>query len=212
MMRRTIFAAAAVALLVGGCSSRPREFVATLPSAPVDRAEFDTVYNKCRTMVAQGRRSNFGARLASGGLGAAAGVGVTAAALSGGSSASSMAVAAGAGSVAIVTIPVFGLAAAWGVAKVSKNRKEHEVKQAMGLCLSEHDYAVNGWNVAKGRLAPTAASVSVDPSRKILPITAEAKPQAGAAEETCAAYGERLAPFNPGTARQLQANCEKKRK
>jgi membrane protein implicated in regulation of membrane protease activity len=98
-------------------------------------------------MVAEGQRSGFGARLASGGVGVAAGVGVTAAAVGG--SAGSMAAAAAAASAAVVMLPVVGVAAAWGMAKARKARKERDVKSATALCLSELGYTVDDWKVAK---------------------------------------------------------------
>ena len=107
-------------------------------------------------MVAEGQRSGFGARLASGGVGVAAGVGVTAAAVGG--TASTMAGAAAAASAAVVMLPVVGVAAAWGVAKARKAKKEREVKDATALCLSEAGYVVRDWTVAKRKRPAGTAS------------------------------------------------------
>lgn len=79
--RFCLVAVAAVSL--AACSSRPREFVATPASIPTDQAKYLADHETCRTLVAQGVRSGFGARMASGGLGAAASVGLTAAAVGG---------------------------------------------------------------------------------------------------------------------------------
>jgi hypothetical protein len=100
-------------------------------------------------MVAEGRRSGFGARLASGGVGVAAGVGATAATLGG--TYGTMAAASAAMAASAVMLPVVGVAAAWGVARAQKAKKERAVKSAMALCLSEGGYDVADWKVAKKR-------------------------------------------------------------
>lgn len=154
--RRAHILAAAV-LLLASCSSRPREFEPTLQAVPADQAAYDQHYETCRTLVAQGQRSNFGPRIASGGVGAAAAVGVGAAAFSG--TAGSIAATAAAASAAAVMMPVVGIGAAWGMAKARKARKERDIKRATALCLSEQGYAVSDWKVAKrGRRAAAAAS------------------------------------------------------
>jgi hypothetical protein len=141
----------AVVLALSACSSRPREFIAT-PAATqsTGNAKFAADHESCRILVAQGVRSGFGARLASGGVGVAAGVGVTAAAVGGAASSSALGAAAAA-SAATVMLPVFGIAAAWGVAKAQKAKKERDVKTAMQACLSEQGHEVGGWKVAPKR-------------------------------------------------------------
>ncbi|HZF43043.1 MAG TPA: hypothetical protein VEZ48_06505 [Sphingomonadaceae bacterium] len=141
---------AAVVLALSACSSRPREFVATPASQPADSVKFAADHESCRIFVAQGVRSGFGARLASGGAGVAAGVGVTAAAVGGAASSSALGAAAAA-SAATVMLPVFGIAAAWGVAKAQKAKKERDVRKAMQACLFEQGHEVAGWEVAPKR-------------------------------------------------------------
>lgn len=138
------------ALLLSSCSSRPREFVATPTVVPADAAKFAADHEACRTLVAQGVRSGFGSRLASGGAGVATGVGVTAAAVGGAASSSALGAAA-AVSAATVMLPVVGIMAAWGMAKARKSKKEGDVKKAMSLCLSEQGYQVGGWEFAEKR-------------------------------------------------------------
>jgi hypothetical protein len=135
--------------LLSACSSRPREFAPTLSAAPADAAKYEADYQICRTMVAEGQRSGFGARLASGGVAAAAGVGLGAA-LAGGTGGTAVGAMAAA-SATLVMAPFIGLAGAWGIAKRNKNRKERDIKQATGLCLSELGYTVDGWKVAKNQ-------------------------------------------------------------
>jgi hypothetical protein len=141
---------ATAVLSLTACSSRPREFIATPAAVPTDQAKYLADHETCRVLVAQGVRSGFGARMASGGAGVAAGVGLTAAAV-GGAASSSLAGAAAAASAATVMLPVFGIAAAWGVAKAQKAKKERELKKAMSDCLDEQGYTVGEWKVAKKR-------------------------------------------------------------
>jgi hypothetical protein len=149
-----IFTAAIAIVSLSACSSRPREFAPTLQAAPADTAKYEQDYLTCRTLVAQGKRSEFGSRAVSGGVGVAAGVGAVA--MAGGGGASAVGALAAAYTAAMV-LPVVGIAGAWGVAKRNKVKKEREVKAATALCLSEYGYEVEGWKVAKGqkRIKPT---------------------------------------------------------
>jgi hypothetical protein len=146
------------ALSLTACSSRPREFAPTLAAAPADAAAFEADYEKCRILVANGQRSGFGARLASGGAGVAAGAGVGMA-MAGGTY-STVAGAMAAASATLVLMPVVAVASAWGVAKRSKLRKEKAIKAATSLCLEEHGYSVAGWKRAKDqkRIKPDSKS------------------------------------------------------
>ena len=146
-LKTAILVSAAVSL--SACSSRPREFAPTLAAAPADNAKFSADYESCRTMVAQGQRSDFGARVASGGVGVAAGVGLGAAVAGGGGG--TMVGAMAAASTMLVAAPIIGVAGAWGVAKRNKNKKEREIKAATALCLSELGYTVDTWQVAKNQ-------------------------------------------------------------
>jgi hypothetical protein len=136
-----------MAASLAACSSRPREFAPTFAAAPADAAGFEADYQKCRVMVANGQRSGFGLRLASGGAGVAAGAGVGMA-MAGGTY-STVAGAMAAASATLVLMPVVAVASAWGVAKRSKLKKEKAIKSATGLCLAEHGYQVAGWERAK---------------------------------------------------------------
>ena len=139
----------AVSVSLGACSSRPREFAPTLVAAPADPSKYVSDYQTCRVMVAEGQRSGFGARLASGGVGVATGVGLGAA-LAGGTGGTAVGAMAAA-SATLIVAPVIGVVGAWGIAKRAKNKKEREVKSATALCLSELGYTVDKWKVAKGQ-------------------------------------------------------------
>jgi len=199
MAKTIVCAATAAVLLLSACSSRPREFVATLDASPVDMPKYQKDHEVCRIMVAEGQRSGFGARLASGTVGAATGVGVTALAF-GGATYSSMGAALAATGAAMTMMPVVGVAAAWGLAKAQKKKKERELKDAMTLCLTETGYKVTGWEVARGaeKAQLKRAAKSVKLAKKI----ETRKP-----EESCADYAARVAPFNPGTAKRIEAEC-----
>lgn len=172
MTSRRVCVAVVGALMLSACSSRPREFVATLAAPPADQTGFDAANESCRTLVAQGYRSGFGARIASAGAGVAgvgaglavgAGVGAATAGTGAG-----MAAAGAAISTALVMVPVLGVAAAWGLSKNRKLKKEREIKSAMKLCLSEQGYAVDGWRKAKRRGKTVAGFVR--PSRPSKPL------------------------------------------
>ena len=143
MVSRPIGLAVASALVLGACSSRPRTFEPQLASPPAS-AEYDRTLETCRTLVAQGHRSDFKARLASAGTGVAAGVGIPL-----GIAALGEAATYAVASSAVALMPLVGVGAAWGLAKRKKNNKEREVKEATALCLSEHGYTVSSWKVAR---------------------------------------------------------------
>ena len=147
MQTRHVWIAALAALSMSACSSRPRQFSPTLAATPEDSAKFAADFQSCRVMVAQGQRSGFGSRVASGGVGVAAGTGA-AVAVAGGAS-SSMVGAMAAASAAAVLMPVVGVLGAWGMAKVQKNKKEEELKTALDLCLTELGYSVAEWKPDK---------------------------------------------------------------
>jgi len=151
------------ALSLSACSSRPREFSPTLAAVPADSAKYAADYQTCRTMVAEGQRSGFGARVASGGVGVVGGIGLGAALAGGGGG--TMVGAMAAAATAAMMAPVIGIAGAWGVAKRSKNRKEKEVKAATAVCLSELGYTVDSWKVDKHqkRIKPSAAKKAENP-------------------------------------------------
>lgn len=147
-MRRNLLAATAcVGLLVQGCSSRPREFNATLAAAPADRAAFDSASDECRRLLVEGKLDSNG-RLASAGAGAAAGAGMMAAG-AGLASSAGMYTGAAIASATVVLIPFVAIGGAFGLAKMKRARKEKAIKTAMGGCLSERGYYVAGWEKAK---------------------------------------------------------------
>ena len=161
-MRKSLIAAAASALLLQACSSRPREFTPTLGVAPADQSKFDAAYAECRQLFVTGKLDTSG-RLGSGGAGAAAGgaVGVagTAAATSAGLY-GGMAVM----SATLVLMPVAVIGGAIGMAKIKRHKNEVAIQRTMGGCLCERGYEVASWQKApKIRPANNAQPSSASP-------------------------------------------------
>ena len=156
MTRSHAAAAAALILVLAGCSTRPREFVPTLSMAPADHAKYERDYETCRTLVAKGQRSGFGSQVASAGTGVATGVGIPV-----GIAALGEAAAFAVASSAVVLMPVVGASAAWAMARRTKNRKERAIKQATALCLREHGYVVADWELAKKRAHTEAEKAGI---------------------------------------------------
>ena len=153
MQSRYLMVAAAAALLVQGCSSRPREFRPTMTAANLDRAAFDTAYADCDRLLvagkldATGRSSSLGGGAAAGATTAAVGAG-TAAAIGGYGGLA-------AASATIVLLPFAIVGGAYGMAKMKRAKKERAIQTAMTGCLAERGYAVDGWaRTGRTRVAP----------------------------------------------------------
>ena len=143
----------AAAVVVQGCSSRPRAFAPTLAALPsgqatFDQAAFDQANATCSQLLVAGKLDQNG-RLASAGVGAAASgaamaVGtVSAAAVAGYSGLAVL-------GATIVLLPFAAIGGAVGMAKMKRANKEKAIKAAMTGCLAERGYAVSGWEkVAK---------------------------------------------------------------
>ena len=144
-MRKFVFAVAAAAVVLGGCSSRPREFVPTLTAA-ADQAQFDAAYVQCQQLLVAGKLDSSG-RSSSAGAGAAAGAATAAA---GGTAAAAAGGYAGlaAASATVVLLPFASLGGAWGMSRMKRAKKEAAIKTAMTGCLAERGYQVAGWSKA----------------------------------------------------------------
>lgn len=142
-MKDKMIAAAAACLVLQACSSRPREFTPTLGVAPTDQTRFDAAYAECNQLFVTGKLDGNG-RLASGGVGAAAGgaVGVAGSAAAVGAGLyGGMAVM----SATIVLMPVAVIGGAIGMAKIKRHNKEVAIQRVMTGCLREHGYEVASW-------------------------------------------------------------------
>jgi len=136
-------AIAATAMLLQGCSSRPRNFSANIAAPVPDRTAFEQDYRTCQSLVKGGRKSDFKAgaatALASGAGAFGAGTAMASTGMIGiGMSGSSAAAAA-------TAIPVVGFFAGFGVSRAIRGGKERKFKRAMSDCLGEYGYSVEGW-------------------------------------------------------------------
>lgn len=148
MNRNMLVAAVAAAVLLQGCSSRPRTFSPTLapPQAGqsvFDQAAFDRAYTDCTQLLVQNKLDDNG-RLASAAGGAAAS---GAAVAVGGATAAAVAGYGGLAVVAatVVLLPIAAIGGAVGMSKMKRAKKEKAIKAKMSGCLAERGYLVNEW-------------------------------------------------------------------
>lgn len=137
------------ALVVQGCSSRPRDFSPMLEAAPTSQAAFAADYAACQHLFVAGKLDAKG-RSSSAAAGAAVGAGTAAL---GGTAAAAAGGYAGlaAASATIVLLPFAILGGAWGMSRAKRAKKERAVKVAMEGCLSERGYTVIGWSKVANR-------------------------------------------------------------
>lgn len=130
--------------LLGGCSTTPRQFDPVL-AAP-SSGETEAIVSTCREMVDAGITSNFvrdGLAPSATGVVAAYGTGAVAFAGAG----STLAGTVGAASVALVAMPVVGIAAGVFYTRHVRSRRERQSRTAMIQCLSEYDIEVSDWQL-----------------------------------------------------------------
>lgn len=150
---RTITAALCAAMLVTGCSTRPRNFTANLSAPVADRTEFENDFRRCQTLVRGGHLSGFraaaskiavGSGVISGGIAVGAvGAGVGASTVGAGTGWSSVGAGLGAAAAAAT---VFVAAAGFGVTRLIRGGRERKYKQAMANCLAEYGHGVASWS------------------------------------------------------------------
>ena len=165
MPQREVLIVMAGALVLSGCSSRPRNFAPVLAAAPTDQKAYETQLQTCRDRLAA--RMDRSGRLISAAAGTAVGLGAGYAAGTAtvAGTAGTMGAAAGAAAAAAITVlPIAGLAAAWGVSKIKKTKKERAIKNAMAECLSEQGYSVQQWRVMSKREVRAIAAASLESS------------------------------------------------
>jgi hypothetical protein len=138
-----------VALITGGCSSRPRYFVATLNPPAADQVIFEKDMATCRILVGRGYKSNFGAAAASLGAGSAAGIATTAASIAAVDGGLIFGTATTASNVLAIAVLPVGILAGFGVSRAIRSGREKKVKTALTSCLSEYGHKVDEWTPAK---------------------------------------------------------------
>jgi hypothetical protein len=144
------------ALVVAGCSSRPREFTPMLDAAVSDQAAFDAAYQSCRVAVIAGKGRSRDTTASAGG-GAAAGAATAAAGTAAATTAGGYTGLAVLGAT-VVALPLVAVAGAWGLAKKKKAKKENRIKAETAACLQENGFAVAGWQPASGAVAKARAA------------------------------------------------------
>ena len=151
MPNKTMMIAMAGAVVLSGCSSRPRTFAPVLAAAPADQQAYDAQVKVCRERLAA--RMDKSGRLASAAGGTALGLGAGYAAGSATAAGTAGTIGAGAAAAmaAAVVLPIAGIAGAWGVSKIKKTKKERAIKGAMAECMSEGGYSVDKWRVMSKR-------------------------------------------------------------
>lgn len=152
MNHNRLVAAVAAAVLLQGCSSRPRAFAPTLAAPPsgvglFDQAAFDRAYADCSQLLVAGKLDDSG-RLASAAGGAAAS---GAAVAVGGATAAAVAGYGGLAVVAatVVLLPFAAVGGAIGMSKIKRAKKEKAIKAKMAGCLAERGYIVSAWTRAE---------------------------------------------------------------
>lgn len=158
--KSVVTAVLAVALVLPGCSSRPREFRPMLAAPPASAASFDAAIAECTQLLVAGKLDKDG-RLSSAAGGVATGAGV---AVAGGAAAAATAGYAGMAVAAatIVLLPFALVGGAWGMSKMKRAQKERAIKTAIGGCLGERGYEVTGWEKT-GRKVPTEIAKAEPP-------------------------------------------------
>ncbi len=169
-VRTVVIALSSAALLVSGCSTRPRQFTATLTTPASDPTGYDRDFQTCQTLVGKGYQSNFKATALKLGIGTAAGIGgglavgavVASAVTPTVASLGFNSVAAGAAAFT-VAVPVIGIGVGFGVSRAIRSGREKRIKAALASCLSEYGYSVDSWKPVKKVRKTKSKAVAPDP-------------------------------------------------
>jgi hypothetical protein len=143
-----ITALCVIANIASGCSSKPRQFIATVNPPAADEAGYQRDFATCDMLARKGYKSGFKAAALSAVSGAAGGVGGSVAI---GSAAVAVGNAGFTGSLAAASVafPIVGIAAGFGVSRAIRGGREKRLKQAITNCLGEYGYSVSEWTRVK---------------------------------------------------------------
>lgn len=169
----------AAALASSGCSTRPRQFSASVMpvgAAPLAEGRAAADFTTCDRLVRGGHRSGFAAAAATGAVGGAAALGGAVAVGTSGVIGGSMSAA---GAAAAAAMPIFGIAAAFGVNRMIRSGKERKYKRVMADCLHEYGYDVTDWTRTHKKESGTAIALAsqavavpeagIEPTAAVLP-------------------------------------------
>jgi len=151
MRYQLVLTVTAFAVVLSGCSSRPRNFAPVLSAAPTDSQAYEAQWMTCRNLVAAGKYNSSGVG-ASAATGLAAGAAATTAV--GAALPATYATYGGAFAAAgatIIAAPIGLLVGAYGVSKVKKAKKEKAVKALTADCMAKAGYQVADWRVLSKR-------------------------------------------------------------
>ncbi len=154
-MQRKTFGVLAASLILSGCSSKPRAYSPILAAAPSDQQAFDQATVDCGALLVAGKLDQNG-RLASAGVGVAAGA-ATMAAGAGAATAAGLAGGMAIASATVVLIPFAMIGGAVGMAKIKRANKERAIQTAMTGCLRDRGLTVVDWErIRKSEIGPRA--------------------------------------------------------
>lgn len=155
--------ALSAALATGACSTRPRQFsasvrpVAEAPQSAMAVPGEGGAFAACDTMVRKGRKGGFAAAAATGGAGLAAAAATTGSVVLTG--ATSTTAFAAPSALATAAVPVVGVLAAFGMNRLIRGGRERGYRKHMGSCLGEMGYQVVDWSRARKKQPGTATLV-----------------------------------------------------
>jgi len=160
---KLVAALVASGLLLSGCSTRPRNFSASLAAPVADRTALEQDFRTCQSLVRQGRTSDFKAGAATA---LATGVGTVGTGVAmAGTGMVGITSSGGAAAAATAAMPVVGLLLGFGVSRMIRSGRERKYKHAMATCLAEYDYTVAAWNKAMRR--DDAARITAETSLEV---------------------------------------------
>jgi hypothetical protein len=143
-----------------GCSSRPRNFAATLSAPASDEATYQRDFAACDALARKGYKSNFKAAALSTAGGTAIGVaagfgaaGIAAASVGTASGGLGAAISAAAvpGAVGAAALFVIAAPVGFGISRAIRSGREKRLKRALTSCMGEYGYTVSDWTVVKKR-------------------------------------------------------------
>ena len=182
MKRHALLWAAAGAVTLTGCSSRPRNFAPVMAAPPADAKAYEVQWLACREEVAALTKEGGSGRTVSAVGGAAMGAGASVAVGAAASTATyaSYGAAAAALGATILMAPLAAIGGAWGISKIKKTKKEKVIKAATADCMAKAGYPVDGWRVmskqeVRDLPAPPVAAAAEAPAAAPLPAATKPK-------------------------------------
>lgn len=178
-MASRILTAAAILLLVAGCSTRPREFRATLaPTVASPPERFDADMLRCQVLVRKGVKKGFAGSAAQLALGTGGGI------LAGGAAGTAGTTLSSTISIGASTMFVVGPLVGFGISRAIRSGREKKYRSRLETCLGEYGYQVAGWEkqkkLTKADIAAAVAAMQAagnTGSTGSMPAPSETKPR-----------------------------------